>query len=302
MFDTAKFDAMPKYDEFKYWFIRTGLKSFNVIDLKTGESGIYQLHTIDDGFNEPVITCTDTSRIIGDDILQAFYAYTDRPEYLVGAIVPVIGQTVEQLIDTYETLLVGTAFIRAREAGKCPDSAYQKFSDVCLTWIASTDMYTAPASTKYHEAYFSGLLVHSLNVYNNIIQLLYGMNCFKNNVSIQSAALVALVHDWCKIDLYESYERNVKNDVTGKWEKELCFRYNQRGIPLGHGVASMFLASKCIKLSQIEALAIRWHMGWCRVADADMNELQTANENFPLVHLLQFADQLSICNYDITNY
>ena len=59
----------------------------------------------------------------------------------------------------------------------------------------------------------------------------------------------------------------------------------------------MFLASKCFKLSVSESLAIRWHMGFCRVADSDMNELQLANETHPLVHLLQFADQLAIVQY-----
>lgn len=294
MFDTAKFDAMPKYSEFKYWYLRTSDRCFDVIIAETGEPSGYQIEQMPNG---PIIMNQDTSIVIDQRVDTDFDLYRRRPEYLVGTFVPVIGETLEQLIDTYETLLVGIAFIRARETGKNPDTAYNKFSDVCLAWLASTDMYSAPASTKYHEAFHGGLLVHTLNVYNRAIELLYGMDCFKNSISAQSAGLVALTHDWCKIDLYESYERNVKNNQTGQWEKELNYRHNQHGIPLGHGVSSMFLASKCIKLSQVEALAIRWHMGWCRVADADMNELQMANETFPLVHLLQFADQLSICNY-----
>ena len=294
MFDRAKFECMPLYEDFKYWFIRTGAKSFDVINLETRETDVYSIVESSEG---PYILSTDASAIVDPQINADFSLYLLRPEYKVGTTVPVIGETLEQLIDTYETLLVGVAFIRAREAGKNPDTAYNKFSDICLAWLASTDMYSAPASTKYHEAFHGGLLVHTLNVYNRAIELLYGMDCFKNNISAQSASLVALTHDWCKIDLYESYERNVKNNKTGQWEKELNYKHNQKGIPLGHGVSSMFLASKCIKLSQVEALAIRWHMGWCRVADSDMNELQMANETFPLVHLLQFADQLSICNY-----
>ena len=56
---------------------------------------------------------------------------------------------------------------------------------------------------------------------------------------------------------------------------------------------------KFFKLSQEEALAIRWHMGEYNVADNEMNELHYANENYPLVFLLQFADRLSITNYQV---
>ena len=34
-----------------------------------------------------------------------------------------------------------------------------------------------------------------------------------------------------------------------------------------------------------------------RTSDAEFNELQTCNEQFPLVHLLQFADQLALVKY-----
>lgn len=46
------------------------------------------------------------------------------------------------------------------------------------------------------------------------------------------------------------------------------------------------------------ALAIRWHMGRWNVVDSEVNDLQTANENYPMVHMIQFADQLSIVNYN----
>ena len=68
-------------------------------------------------------------------------------------------------------------------------------------------------------------------------------------------------------------------------------------INLGHGVSSMFLINKFFHLSLEEASAIRWHMGSYRTSDAEFDELQTCNENFMLVHLLQFADQLSLVKY-----
>ena len=66
---------------------------------------------------------------------------------------------------------------------------------------------------------------------------------------------------------------------------------------LGHGVSSMFLASRFFKLSVEEAAAIRWHMGDYNVADNEMNDLHQANETYPMVQLLQFADRLSRVKY-----
>ena len=40
-----------------------------------------------------------------------------------------------------------------------------------LDWLATTDFYTAPASTRFHGACECGLVMHSINVYN--VCLLY---------------------------------------------------------------------------------------------------------------------------------
>ena len=165
--------------------------------------------------------------------------------------------------------------------------------DRMLNWLRSTDFYDAPASTRYHESYKHGLLAHTLNVYNNMCDL-WKLDKF-HDVDIYSAALVALVHDWCKIGLYEVYQKNVKEN--GTWKQVDAFKRNSPSYPLGHGETSMFLADRFCKLTPEEATAIRWHMGKWYCHDALDNDLQTANETFPLVHMLQFADQLSITNY-----
>lgn len=292
MFDSIKFESMPPFRVSKYWFIRESEDSFRVIDLATREDNGC---TVVESKAGPVVMPEDSTREIDNYVLSDFHSFTRRPEYQVGRLVNTAELSLEQAIDIYETLLAGITFIRAYESNHDPDNAFKKFNVTCLEWLRTTDMYTAPASTQYHESFHGGLLYHTLNVYNKAIEL-KGIKTFET-IEIHSAALAALTHDWCKIGLYESYTKNVKNNETNKWEQVTAYRYNQTGIPLGHGVSSMFIASKCFKLSQAEALAIRWHMGWCRVADADMNELQLANETCPLVHLIQFADQLSICKY-----
>lgn len=69
-----------------------------------------------------------------------------------------------------------------------------------LNWLQSdaSDFFTAPSSTRYHGSYEGGLVEHSLNVYDCLVDYLarprtkerYGMD-----YSEETVALVALLHD-----------------------------------------------------------------------------------------------------------
>jgi len=217
-----------------------------------------------------------------------------RKEYQLGNKIQINGLSVEHSIQSYEDLMEALLKYRAYENGFNPDE-YDSYINKVLKWIRSTDFYESPASTRYHESFKHGLLYHTLTVYNNMLELLK-VDKF-SNVDIASATLCCLVHDWCKIGLYETYTRNVKNEVTGQWESVEAFRYKDSPHPFGHGVTSMYMAMKLFKLTEDEALAIRYHMGRWHVEEAYINDFQLANETYPLVHLLQFADQLSITSY-----
>ncbi|MEG1050242.1 MAG: hydrolase, partial [Oscillospiraceae bacterium] len=86
--------------------------------------------------------------------------------------------------------------------------------DKLLEWLCKTDFFTAPASTRFHGACESGLVMHSLNVYKVLKERTQG-----GEYSDESVALVALCHDFCKINMYREGTRNVKNEQTGQWEK-----------------------------------------------------------------------------------
>lgn len=167
--------------------------------------------------------------------------------------------------------------------------------DRFLSWISQTDFFTAPASTRFHGSFEGGLCEHHIDVYNETVDLLT-LEKFKN-VNPVSAYLVALVHDFCKIGVYESYMRNVKNDETGRWEQVQSFRYDKPQYPFGHGVTSMYLANQFIRLTREEALAIRWHMSEYNCCENELSELQEARDRYPLVLLLQTADRMSIAAY-----
>jgi hypothetical protein len=201
----------------------------------------------------------------------------------------------------YNLLMRWAVLARKFPDGSADDTDTRNYNSLesLYKWLDNSGFYTAPASTQYHESYIGGLCDHTLKVVDNIITL-SKLPVF-SSVDLASAILVALVHDWCKIGFYTSYDKNVK-DATGNWVKTQAFKYSGSPmIALGHGAASMYLASKWFNLSDEEALAIRWHMGAWRIVDSECNELQYANENYPLVHMLQFADQLSITKYFTPN-
>lgn len=162
-------------------------------------------------------------------------------------------------------------------------------------WITQTDFFTAPASTRFHGSFPGGLVEHHLDVYNETVDLVK-LDKFKN-VNADSAYLCALVHDFCKIGMYDPYMRNVKNEETGQWEKVQAYKYDKPQYPFGHGVTSMYLANQFFRLTREEALAIRWHMGEYNCCENEMSDLQEARDRYPLVLLLQTADRFSITAY-----
>ena len=278
MFD---YNSIVSSDELTMEFERSSEISIIAKDAKTGcEAGLIQIEG-----------CTLNPS--SDDILLQYKLWNTRPERLVGKKVDIEGTSLGQLIDIYEELFIGAYILTQHAEVKAPIKS-NKFV-YAIDWLRTTDFYNAPASTKYHESFPGGLLVHSLKVYNKMIDLL-AANEFKN-VSIADATMVALVHDWCKIHFYEAYNKNVKNEATGQWEKETAYKVNQKGLPLGHGTTSLYLASLLMKLTPDQALAIRWHMGEYNVADNEINELQKANATCPMVYLIQFADRLACTEF-----
>ena len=85
-------------------------------------------------------------------------------------------------------------------------------ADRLLNWMDTTDFFTAPASTRFHGACECGLVMHSLNVYDAMMQHFY-----TEGENAESYAICALLHDLCKANFYKVSTRNVKNDATGQW-------------------------------------------------------------------------------------
>lgn len=155
------------------------------------------------------------------------------------------------------------------------------------TWLETTDFFTAPASTHYHEAYEGGLLEHSVTCF-------YKLEVLRSqypelDISDESMALCALGHDFCKVNFYRTAWKNTK-DEAGKWVKTPFYTVDD-AFPMGHGEKSVYLIERFIRLKPEEAVAIRWHMGGfdsaCRGGDYACGK---AFEKYPLAVLLHIAD------------
>lgn len=283
--------SRPKYEMFNVWFRPISQNIWNVVDTKTKD--------IIGRVEGQVVVLFDQYRGGEGIVAHDFELYKSRNlEYTVNQTDNIInfryGANMSDLREEYVRKLIGCALLRAEANGADPDAALDKIRR-CVDMLVRTDFFTAPASSIYHDSYESGLVAHTLNVVKEIIDMQRAPKF--EQCDITSAVLVALVHDWCKIGLYESYLKNVKNEETGIWEQVKAYRRTKPSLLFGHGASSMFIASQYFKLSTEEALAIRWHMGVWNVSQPEQDELQYANENYPLVHLLQFADQLSITSY-----
>ena len=153
-----------------------------------------------------------------------------------------------------------------------------------------SDFFTAPASTRYHNAFEGGLLRHSLNVYKCLVAYLERgrvKDMYKLEASAETAAIVALLHDLCKVNIYRVSYRNSKNDKTGQWEKVPYYEINDN-LPYGHGEKSVYMISGFMRLTREEAMAIRWHMGFS--GTEDKNTIGRALEKYPLAFALSVAD------------
>ena len=153
--------------------------------------------------------------------------------------------------------------------------------------LNGSDFFTAPASTRYHGAHEGGLVEHSLNVYDCLVDM---VGRLKERYGIEypeeSIAIAGLLHDICKVNFYKTSYRNVK-DETGRWQSVPYYTIEDT-LPYGHGEKSAYIVSAYIRLTRDEAFAIRYHMGFSGTEDP--GNVGRALEMFPLAYATCCAD------------
>ena len=157
---------------------------------------------------------------------------------------------------------------------------------------SETDFFYAPCSTRYHLCVEGGLVEHSLNVFEIFNEL---CNSFMPETPVETRYICALFHDICK---YHCYDPAKKSRKTGRllpngkpeWEDYIGYDFVEE-FPYGHGEKSVYLLQKFIKLTDIEAMAIRWHMGYSdSTFKGGQQSVSNAMKLYPLIALLHSAD------------
>lgn len=179
-----------------------------------------------------------------------------------------------------------------------------------IEFIRKSDFYTAPASTRFHNCHEGGLLEHSLNVYDCLYNKVKNTDVFKKALSDsakefwdtdefeKTIVIVALLHDLCKMFMYEVEMKNKKiysdhgskKDNQGRydWESVPGYTVNDR-VPYGHGEKSVMMIEQFITLTKEERFAIRWHMGFTEPKE-NWNTLNAAIRMYPLILAVHEAD------------
>ena len=168
-------------------------------------------------------------------------------------------------------------------------------ADKLLEWLSEkSDFFSAPASSKFHNAFEGGLCEHSLNVARRLKMLVDGekkLHPEKESImriTDESVGICGLLHDVCKANFYKVDFRNKKED--GEWIRVPYYTIDEE-LPYGHGEKSVYIINGFLRLTREEALAINWHMGGfdSRVKGGDYS-ISSAFEKYPLAVLTHIAD------------
>lgn len=158
--------------------------------------------------------------------------------------------------------------------------------------LNETDFFYAPCSTRYHLCVEGGLVEHSLHTHDIFDQL---CSTFMPDFPAESRAVCALFHDICKYHCYNPCKKSRKTGnllPNGKpeWEDYTGYDFVEE-FPYGHGEKSVYLLQKYISLTDEEAMAIRWHMGYSDATfKGGQQSVSNAITKYPVIALLHSAD------------
>lgn len=169
--------------------------------------------------------------------------------------------------------------------------------DYIIEDLDSWGFFEAPASAQGHYAYPGGLLDHSLNVYDAAMNsrewLVKSRPDLEAQLSPDSIAIAALLHDVCKADFYRLVRKKKRNEI-GTYEEVEAYEIHDENFPVGHGEKSVILLLQSgLDLSDDEIYAIRWHMGPWNLSRDDERFYRQASRLTPLQALIHAADTIA---------
>ena len=129
-------------------------------------------------------------------------------------------------------------------------TSFNKFLD-------EIDFFNKPASVSYAGSYPGGLCEHALKFLSNLNALC--SYYYPGRYSEEDLLKVALLKDVYRAVMYESYQKNVKDDITGQWTTISAFKTKEGSArpAFGNlGISSYMIAKNFFSFTdeQIEAI------------------------------------------------
>ncbi len=157
--------------------------------------------------------------------------------------------------------------------------------DKLLEYLNESEYFTAPCSSQFHGSKEGGLLEHSVNVADLMLDISDTLNYFDKEM-IESIIIVGLFHDIGKSGYYgkPNYVENILK-TTKKRSEAKPYEVNKDLLKIPHEITGIHILSKLIQLTEEEVFAILHHNG---AYGATWYELK--NSERPLQMILHFAD------------
>ena len=197
--------------------------------------------------------------------------------------------------------------------------------------LESSDFFVAPASTRYHASYKGGLVDHCLNVYHNMMSIAKNKHLLaihelqpvldeegnpttemkdvilEGEIEADSIAIIALLHDFSKMNYYKIDYRNKKvycesgskKDENGRFDWVSVASYTtipqeERFIYGSHEETSEFMIRQFIPLTYQESTAVlHHHFSLNFDSIKDVGTVGNIYNRYPIATLLHVADTLS---------
>lgn len=159
-------------------------------------------------------------------------------------------------------------------------------TDNLFDYIENRGFTELPASLNHHLSGQGGLLIHSVNVAKSLTELTEKLNLKWGRP--ESPIIVGLFHDLCKLEFYK-----VKTNHDPREGETVRFEHNDSPeFDLGgHGMLSVVLAQRFIKLTDEELHCIRFHMG--AYEQKDWSKFDAAIKKYPNVLYTHTADMIA---------
>lgn len=159
-------------------------------------------------------------------------------------------------------------------------------TDELFGYLEDRGFTTLPASLNHHLSYQGGLLIHSMNVIDALIELTESLGLTWQDS--RSPIIVGLCHDLCKLEFYKS---EVNYDPRGGETVRFEHNDNPELDFGGHGMLSLVIAQQHIQLTEEEMYCIRFHMG--AYEQKDWSKFDAAIRKYPNVLYTHTADMIA---------